>query len=255
MNIIAEAKELLPQLDPAFERGAWLLHCGSPFLTDKFNQFVRAFSGDAIACTCSVLDVFAGDSLRYERNPGQRAFCMFFGQHPLSLGRKIAWTAIAHEAAHFLTDQSRARDLVDEDEAIKLWWSELGGYGEHNHAWCRAAMHLAYRAMTHGVPVAVDELLASAGFDECFMAGLRDELVSRADEPIENILASSDRAQAPAGRRPRKFPRVELIAGAPMMAFADGSVETIPDLRGEGGGERFAHPREFMKQLDRMGIA
>jgi len=253
MNIINEAKQVLPQLEPAFERGAWLLHCGQSHLTDKFNQFVRAFSGDSIACTCSVLDILAGYSLRYERNPGQRGFCAYL-QHPLALGLKIAWTAITHEGAHFLTDRSRARDLADEDEAIKLWWSEMGGYGEHNHAWCRAAMHLSYRAMTLGVPVAVDELLASAGLEESFLAGLRDELVSRADEPIENILASSDRAQAPAGRRPRKFPRVELIAGAPMMAFADGHFETFADLRGEGGGERFAHPREFMKQLDRASI-
>jgi hypothetical protein len=206
VDITREAKDLLPQLDPAFERGVAVLHTGSDYIDARFLQLMSMLTpGGAYASTCTVLDIFAGKSLRYERSAGQRGFCMFFNTHPLSLGSEMAWAAIIHEAGHYLTDRHPSRDEPDEKKALRDWWGSWGGdNGGHDNQWRRACAHLSYRAAAiGGIAVDVTSLFEDHG-GSAVMQGLRSELVSRIDEPIESIL-SYERVRganhsSPAGR-------------------------------------------------------
>jgi hypothetical protein len=254
-------ESLLPQLDPAFERGAWLLHCTSPYLTDNLRQLVALTAPDCIACTNTVFDIVAGDSLRYERSKGQRGFAMYFGEHPAMLGPAVAWAAVIHEAAHYLTDRHPSRDEADEGRAIKDWWGTWSNRDSHNTDWQRACAHLAFRAMRLGVDVNVTALFQDYGGTE-FLSGLRSELVSRADEPIEQILSGGHRATAtatvatPTARRPRskRFPYMASMGGEPVRMHADGSIETFARLDGTGA-KRFASIVEFRKRGRRKRVA
>jgi hypothetical protein len=257
-----EMESLLPQLDPAFERGAWLLHCTSPYLTDNLRQLVALTAPDCIACTNTVFDIVAGDSLRYERSKGQRGFAMYFGEHPAMLGPAVAWAAVIHEAAHYLTDRHPSRDQPDEGKAIKDWWGSWSKEDSHTPDWKCVCAHLAFRAMRLGVDVNVTALFQDYGGTD-FLAGLRSELVSRADEPIEQILSGGHRAtvaQSQAqttAREPRstesRWPKV-MMMGEPVMLHKNGEVETMPDLLGRGG-KRFASIVEFRKRGRRKRVA
>lgn len=254
--IIVEAESLLPQLDPAFERGCWLLHPARQYLSPAFHRAIDALTDtDTIACYASILDCMAGDSLRYVRNTGQRGFCMYFCHHPAALGRRIAVTAAVHEGAHFITDQHPSRDEPNEEKAIADWWANPPSDKGHSREWATAAMHLAYRAMQLGAPVAVDELLASAGLSNSFITDLRGELVGRADEPIEVILGSGSRQspQAANGAKRRRkpyFPHTEFGYYGVITRFADGSVEQPGDLDGNPP-RRFGSYDEFIGVMRR----
>ena len=247
-----EMAAILPQLDPAFERGAWLLHCGSEYLNDAMLKFVSLSAPDCIACTCTVMDIFAGKTLRYERSKGQRGFCMWFGKHPLSLGSEVAWAAVIHEAGHYLNDRHPSRDEPDEGKAIADWWGTWKAEdNSHGDNWRRACAHLVFRAMRLGLKVNSTALFEQFGGIE-FMTGLRAELVSRADEPIERILFGPPSANGsqlePATRsgtprKPQKWPKTAWL-GEPVLMHRDGSIEVLPDLSGKGG-ERFPSIEAF----------
>jgi hypothetical protein len=248
MNVVFEIKTVLPQLDAAFERGVWPLHCGSPHLTSGFRQLMELYTSDAtIACTCTVMDCLAAESLRYERDRGQRGFAMYFAEHPSALGREIAWTAAIHEGAHYLTDRSPSRDESDEAKAVRDWWASWSCGTEHGRDWARAAMHLSYRALSCGVPVRTSELLTSAGLDDKFTAELRSELVSRVDEPIESILAGGGQPERRAATstqqagepRANRGPRLYMTRYGPVRSFPDGTVETAASLDGRYSAQRF----------------
>ena len=191
-RIVCEAEHWLPRMDADFERGVAILHCGSTYIDESFMRLMDVMtSNETIACTASVMDILAGQSLRYERTAGQRRFAMYFKQHPLALGSRKAWVAVVHEAGHHLEDTSPARDMVDESAAVKHWWkSPRDGSAHHGRRWVRAVAHLSYRlAVIANIAVDAELLLGQYGPATAITQSLRAE-VRQVGTPIRAVLAT-----------------------------------------------------------------
>lgn len=228
-KVVCEAKQWLPKLDPIFQRGVHIIHAGTNHLDVKLASFVKVLTSvDTYACTCSVFDVLAADSLRYVRNPGQRCFAMYFRQHPGAIGDSLARLAIIHEAAHYVSCVSPARDLTDERAAAQLWARRPDGDGgpEHDSRWLRASAHLAFRAAAvEGLDIDIQRLLAPYAIADAVMGSLRPELRD-VSTPIESILAT---------RPPEKFRKFcDLIFGGQLPTTSKptdqrGAAKAMPD--------------------------
>lgn len=147
---ITRVQNLLPKLDPAFKRGAFILHHGSPYLTGEFWRLVHGITEPGtIACYSPILDVLAADSLRYHREPGQRCFCMFMRASTHDFNLVLA--AAIHEGAHYLTDRHQSRDEPDQAKAIANWWKNRPrDINSHSRSWLRGVVHLWHRACRLG---------------------------------------------------------------------------------------------------------
>jgi hypothetical protein len=94
------------------------------------------------------------------------------------------------------------------------------------------------------IPIAEVVNMERYGFGRKDLLPLLDEAERREGESIESILGSTVGSQSQssanvARRNKPRFPKVMMLACGPAKIYADGSIETCPDLHGRGG-RRFA---------------
>lgn len=232
--------------------------------TDAFRQlgelehnFVFGHTESTLAFTAPVADLmFSKGYLKYEWRG--RGFCCVFRRSPLTLGSTATLGVMVHEAGHYVADCNRPeRDDPDFDRAGKVFWASLRTDAEmHNHRWLRATVHLWHRACRLGYEIPFSNVLKleQYGYSRQDFAPLLDEVSQREGESIESILGTGVAISqaSPIAAQPQlkstRWPKIQLMAGGPMLLHSDGSVETPPTLSGRRG-ERFPSVAAYVQSI------
>ncbi|MEX2310636.1 MAG: hypothetical protein WD738_23920 [Pirellulales bacterium] len=250
---IYEGKQLLAALgiDPVYIIEPTDAFCQ---LSNVEHRYVWSGVGAecSIAFTSPVLDLLLSNCLRYEWQG--RGCCIALCRSVLQMTASQTLGVLLHEAGHHVAAYDRPeRDDDDKERALKTAWASMGKDGEaHNTQWLRATVNLWHRACKMGYEIPLDDVvtLEQYGFDRSHLLPLLDEAEQREGEPIETILGSSSTAPASttstAKRRRRQFPYVDIIGAEPVTLYADGSLETIPDIHGKRGKMKYQSVHDFL---------
>lgn len=207
-SVVREVEQLLPHLDPAFERGAVILHTGSEYLTSAFRNYVFSVVDDnVIACYSSIMDIQSRPCRPYDSLPTGRFFATFMRASAHDVNLTLA--AAIHEGAHYLTDRNPARDEPDQKKAPALWWQYRDPHaGSHDRDWLKCVVSLWHRACRFGYEVPLSTfMLDQYDYGAKDWGPLLDEASDHEATPLESLVRRKAKAtstptqEAPEGRK------------------------------------------------------